>query len=338
MRKFESWMFKSRMFVALLGSATLLFLAIAVGTLFGSHSVDLHAALLDSGVDTQVLFSLRLPRALLATLSGGALAVSGALFQALLRNPLAEPYTLGVSGGSSLGAVIAISLGWDVWGGVPAVTVMSGLGAASVLLIITKVAHSTGLSSNSLLLAGITLSSICGAAILFLSTFAGFSQSFTINRWLIGALDAPAYSTLAGMAVPILAASLIVWWLSRSWNLLAIGEDWASARGISARKLLLTGYVLGSALTAIIVAHSGAIGFVGLIVPHALRLQFGADHRLLIPCSFLLGGAFLTICDLLSRVALAPTEIPVGIVTAALGGPIFIWMLYRQHLGTRSHS
>ena len=216
MRKFESRMFKSRMFVALLGSATLLFIAIAIGTLFGSHSVDLHAALLGSGVDTQVLFSLRLPRAVLATLSGGALAVSGALFQALLRNPLAEPYTLGVSGGSSLGAVIAISLGWDVWGGVPAVTVMSGVGAASVLLIITKVAHSTGLSSNSLLLAGITLSSICGAAILFLSTFAGFSQSFTINRWLIGALDAPAYSTLTGMAVPILAASFIVWWLSRA--------------------------------------------------------------------------------------------------------------------------
>lgn len=303
-------------------------LAFVAAVLVGSRPLNLQQALHGLPPDHEILVSLRIPRALLALWTGGALALSGVLFQALLRESLATPDTLGVSGGASLGAVLAICFGWNSVGGVSAVWGGAFLGSVLVLGLVLLLASDSGhMSSFSLLLAGITVNSICGAIILFLSNLAGFMQSFAVTRWLIGGLDAPAYSTLLGLTAILTPVALIVFWFRREWNVLAMGERWAATRGLSPARLLVIGCVAGSLLTGTITALTGPIGFVGLIVPHALRLWLGADHRILIPSSFLLGAAFVTICDVFSRTVLAPVEIPVGVITALIGGPCFIWML-----------
>lgn len=310
--------------------SSILLACIVIASVFGSTPVHLRDILNRNSTGHEVFFVLRLPRAFMAALAGGSLALAGVLFQALLRDSLATPYTLGVSSGASLGAVVAICLGWNTLAGFSAVPAFSLVGAGLVLLAISRVASRGGMSSQSLLLAGITMNSICGAVIIFLQSITSFTQSLGITRWLMGELDAPEYGILAELSVILIPACLVAWWFGRAWNLLAIGDDWANARGIPARKFLIIGFLIGSVVTAAVTAYTGPIGFVGLIVPHALRLKFGADHRVLIPCSFLLGGAFLVLSDLVSRVLLAPTEIPVGVITALVGGPVFIWMLYSR--------
>jgi iron complex transport system permease protein len=183
------------------------------------------------------------------------------------------------------------------------------------------------MSSFTLLLAGVTINSICLACILFLQYLADFGQSFAIVRWLLGGIEAVEYSTLAWLAAVVIPFVVYLVWKSRDWNLLAVGEEWAAARGVSTSRLMLTGYLMGSFVIGSVTALTGPIGFVGLIVPHALRLRLGADHRLLIPCAFFTGAAFLAVCDTLARTVLAPTEVPVGVITAMLGGPFFIWVL-----------
>jgi len=257
-------------------------------------------------------------------LTGGALSLAGAVFQALLRDALATPYTMGVSSGASLGAVAAIVFGWQragVWGGALS-------GAAIVLLLVLGIAGlGRRMSSFTLLLAGIAINSMCSAMILFVHSIAGLTQSFAVARWMMGGIDSVDYATLGWLALVIFPTAAIVFARGTSWNLMAVGEDWAAARGVSVKSLLLTGYLAGALLTAPVTAVTGPIGFVGLIVPHALRLWTGADHRILLPCSFLAGAAFLAVCDAVARVVLAPADLPVGVVTALLGGPFFIWML-----------
>jgi iron complex transport system permease protein len=210
----------------------------------------------------------------------------------------------------------------------PFIGLLSLAGAGTALLIVLSIAfEGRRLSSFTLLLAGVTMNSISLAIVLFLHNLASFSQSFAISRWLMGGLDAVEYSTLGWLAVGVIPVCLLVVARSRQWNLLAVGEEWASSRGLSTTTYTVLGYIAGSFLTGIVTSLTGPIGFVGLIVPHALRLKLGADHRMLMPCSFLLGAAFLAVCDTLSRTVIAPTEIPVGVVTALAGGPFFIWLL-----------
>jgi iron complex transport system permease protein len=307
--------------------------ALALATLLslpfvGPVPVNLAKALAGRSPDAEIFFYARLPRVLLAFLAGGALAVAGTLFQALLRDPLATPYTLGVSSGASLGAVIAICLGWQELAGLPAVWVAAFAGAAVTLAIVLGIAsEGRRLSSFTLLLAGITINSICLACILFLQYLADFGQSFAIVRWLLGGIDAVPYATLAGLAAAVVPLTLYLTCQAREWNLLAVGEDWAAARGVCVSRRMLAGYLAGSVLTAAVTALTGPIGFIGLIVPHALRMVLGADHRVLMPCSFFLGAAFLGLCDAVARTVLAPAEVPVGVITAMLGGPFFIWLL-----------
>ncbi len=298
-------------------------IAVLLGApLIGSTHISLISALHGVSPDHEIFFYARLPRVLLALIAGAALSVTGTLFQCMLRDPLAEPYTLGVSSGSSVGTVIAISLGWRL-SVLPAI-----LGAAAVLLIVLGMAmEGRRLSSFTLLLTGVTMNSISFAIILFLHSIASFSQSFEISRWLMGQLDAVEYSTLAWMAGPVILICALVTSRAPEWNLLAVGEDWATSRGAHASRLTILGYVAGSILVGLVTTLAGPIGFVGLIVPHALRLKLGADHRVLLPCAFLTGGAFLGVCDVISRVAIAPSEIPVGVVTALCGGPFFLWLL-----------
>ena len=299
----------------------------------GSRHLNLIAALRGVSPDHEILLQLRLPRAILALWTGGALALAGVLFQSLLRNALATPYTLGVSGGASLGAVLAICFGVGAAGPVSGVSMAACVGSAVVLALNVAAASGRGrLSSITLLLAGVTINSMCGAAILFISNMVGFLKSFAMTRWLMGGMDAPAYSTLFWLSVLLAPVCVIVIWYARGWNLIALGDTWAAVRGIETKRLMVIGCIAGSVLTGAVTALTGPIGFIGLIVPHALRLWVGADHRVLAPCSFFLGAAFLTLCDILSRIVLAPVEIPVGVITALLGGPFFIWMLngYRR--------
>jgi iron complex transport system permease protein len=290
--------------------------------LTGSVSIDASRAFAGIEPDRQILMTLRVPRVALALLTGGALALSGVLFQALLRDALATPYTLGVSAGASLGAVVGISLGLAmIWP-------LSIVGALITLVLVLGVASkSRVLSPFTLLMAGVTINSICMAGILFLHSVATNTQSIVITRWLMGGIDSVDLPSLGTLTILVVVAGLYTFKHARRWNALAVGEEWAIVRGVQANRLMLGGYVAGSLLTGAVTALTGPIGFVGLIVPHALRMSLGADHRLLIPSSFFAGGAFLAICDTIARTALAPAEIPVGVITAMLGGPFFIWLL-----------
>lgn len=303
-------------------------IALAVTPLIGSTHIGYARAFAGLSPDREILFYTRLPRVLLSFLAGGALAVAGVLFQALLRDALATPYTLGVSSGASLGAVIAICAGWGEILHVPAIWMCAFAGATVVLFLVVGIAsEGRRMSSFTLLLAGIAINTICLALILFMQYIANFGQTFAIVRWMMGGIDPVPYATLGWFAAGLLPAIGYIFLKSREWNVLAMGEDWAAARGVDTSRLILTGYLLGSFIAGTVTALTGPIAFVGLIVPHALRLRLGADHRLLIPCSFLGGAAFLTICDTIARTVLAPTEVPVGVVTALVGGPFFIALL-----------
>ena len=318
-----------RKFWAVLGISLLFLLAaLLIAPLIGSSDARLLRALAGESPDKEIFFYARLPRVLLAAMGGGALAVAGVIFQALLRDALATPFTLGVSSGASLGAVTAICLGWRLAGAFPAVWVTAFAGAALTMFVVVSIAsEGRRMSSFTLLLSGVTINSICMALILFLHYSAGFAQSFAIVRWLMGGIESLEYSTLGILAVGVLAGFGLTLAKSNDFNLLAVGDEWAATRGVNLKALMLFAYVVGSFLTASVTALTGPIGFIGLIVPHALRLAIGADHRLLIPASFCLGAGFLVICDTLARTVLAPTEIPVGVITAMLGGPFFIWLL-----------
>lgn len=293
--------------------------------LVGSVPLSLERAWSGQQPDSQILRDLRIPRVLLSLLTGGALALAGVLFQALLRNALATPYTLGVSSGAALGAVVAICFA------LPSVWMASVAGAGLTLfLVLGTAAKRRRMSSFTLLLAGVTINSIATAAILFLQSVATLGQSLAITRWLMGGIEAIEYGRLTLLALTILPIAGYSYLHARHWNLLAVGEEWAAARGVATARFVLVGYLLGSLLTGSVTALTGPIGFVGLIVPHAVRLMLGADHRLLIPASFFLGGAFLAVCDTIARVIVAPNEVPVGVITAIVGGPVFIWML-RSH-------
>jgi iron complex transport system permease protein len=295
--------------------------------LIGPTTIHLGRAFSGAWPDAQMFFGVRWPRTLLAMLSGGALAVAGVLFQALLRDPLATPYTLGVSSGASLGAVTAICLGLHQVAGLPALWAAALAGSAAVLVIVLMVAaEGRRMSSFTLLLAGVTINSVVTSLIMLLHNLASVGQSFAIVHWLMGNIDPVDAGTLAWMAVLILPLCGGLCLLARQWNLIAVGEEWAASRGASPQGLLLGGYVAGSVLTAAVTAVTGPIGFVGLVVPHALRLKLGGDHRLLMPASFLAGAAFLAICDTVAR-SLLKVEIPVSVVTALVGGPVFIALL-----------
>ena len=305
----------------LLSAIALLIVAVSA-PMIGSTHIELNKAFARVSPDYEIFFFARLPRVLLAVIGGAALSVTGVLFQCMLRDPLAEPYTLGVSSGASVGAVLAICFGLRPVG------LLSLAGAAIVLLVVVGIAvEGRRLSSFTLLLAGVTMNSMAFAIIMFLHNLATFSQSFAISRWLMGGLDAIEYSTIGWLAAAVIPVSIFFTLRAPQWNLLAIGDDWAASRGVSTTALTMFGYIAGSILTGLVTALTGPIGFVGLIVPHALRIRLGADHRILLPCSFLLGGAFLCACDTLSRTVIAPTEIPVGVLTALAGGPFFIWLL-----------
>lgn len=314
------------------GSAAAFCVAAALLPLLGPSSLDLSRVWGRQEPDWSIFVQLRLSRTLLGLFSGAALALGGSVFQAMLRSALATPDTLGVSSGASLGAVIAIALGGHVALGVSGIWAGALAGAGAVLVLVVAAAtRQRDVSAYGLLLAGVATNSVCWALILLIHSLSGMSESFAISRWLIGSLDAIDYRALAMFIGLEVVVAVLVVRRARQWNLLAVGEAWAGTRGGDVRRLLRFGYVAGSLLAASTVALTGPIGFIGLVVPHLVRVRVSADDRVLMPCAFLFGGVLLASCDALGRVVLAPAEVPAGAITACIGGPYLMWLL-RNHL------
>ncbi len=284
-------------------------------------------------VDAQVFFIARLPRVLAAALVGGALAVAGVVFQALLRNPLASPDTLGVSAGAALGAMTAITFHLDIAVlGLSAIPVASFLGSAGALAIVyaMSVARRRGTSSTVLLLAGVALTAMLSALVRFVQVLADAADTFRSVRWMMGSLDVASYAPISAALVPTLLAFAALASLPRVLDLISLGAEAAEARGVDVSRSERVALVSASLATGAAVALGGPVPFVGIIVPHIVRLLVGSDHRLVLPASALFGASFVVICDLVARTAFSPIELPVGTVTAVLGGPFFLWLLFRH--------
>jgi iron complex transport system permease protein len=284
-------------------------------------------------LDAQIFFVARLPRVLAGALVGSALAASGVVFQALLRNPLATPFTLGVSAGAALGAMLTIALlpALDNILGVSAVPLASFTGSLGATAIVYALARSRrhGLSTDVLLLAGVTLNSFFSALILFVQFLADFTQTFRTVRWLMGDLDVSSYAPLVAALPPLVLAFGAFLFLPRALNLLSLGEEGAAARGIDVHRTQRIAFLSASLATGAAVSLGGPVGFIGIVIPHLVRLLVGADHRLVLPASLFGGAAFLVASDTVARTALAPIELPVGVITAMIGGPFFLWLLIR---------
>ncbi len=272
-----------------------------------------------------VVADLRLPRALSAMVVGAELALAGCLMQVLLRNPLADPYVLGVSGGASVGALSAMLLGLGSW----AISSSALFGALTNMVLVFGLAHGRGSwSSTRLLLTGVVIASGWGALISFLLSVSDDSGLRGMLFWLMGDLSHARLPGLDGLALFICLAIALM--LARPLNLLVRGEMQARALGVSPYPLQLGLYLLASLLTAMAVVRAGNIGFVGLVVPHLLRQLIGSDHRLLLPASVLAGAVLLMLADTVARTVLAPQQLPVGVVTAMIGVPLFLYVLQRR--------
>ncbi len=279
-----------------------------------------------------IFLTIRIPRTLVALFAGGGLAVAGMIYQSIFRNPLADPYTLGVSSGASLGAAlcIVIGIGGSAFG-MSVVTLGALIGAVVSILVIYVFAWSKESNSSTLLLAGVIVATVCSGFIMFIHFVGGLHQSFQILRWLMGGVDGVGYSLFFFMAVPLSVFFIITGLFMPQLDQFLTGDSIAHARGVDIRAsrnffIVITAVAVGS-----IVAVCGPIGFIGILAPHACRMLVpGIKHRFLSLCSFLLGGSFLVITDTLARSIVPPSEIPVGIITAILGGPFFLIVLFRR--------
>jgi len=275
-----------------------------------------------------IIWKIRLPRVLMAALVGAALALGGLVFQALLRNPLAEPYILGISGGSAIGAILGILMGLSRF---PGVGLLAFLGSLSTLAMILLMASGKGmLKKDSLLLSGVMINAFCGAVIMFLVSITQDARLHNIIFWLMGDLslaDLHQVGILAALLIPCFA---LLFWLSHTMNLLLMGKEMAQSMGVNI--VAATVYLLSitSFIVSVTVSHCGLLGFVGLVMPHLLRMLLGSDHRILVPACILGGGTYMILCDLLARSLPGQGEIPVGVITALFGAPLFIFLLLKS--------
>jgi iron complex transport system permease protein len=307
-----------------------------LGVRFGSVPLstgDVLGALAGRGDETtrDIVVRIRMPRVVLAILIGGGLSLAGATFQALLRNPLAEPYILGISGGASVGAVIVLAFGFASAGSW-ALPLAAFAGALVAIGLVFRVATATGhaMDVRVLLLAGVVVAAFFSACIAFILSISPARTVQSAVLWIMGSLAAADWTSVVLTAAYTLPAALLLVGLARPLNLMAIGEETAHYLGTDVEGVKRLSLAIAALITASGVAVAGVIGFVGLVVPHALRLVIGSDHRTLLPFSFLAGAAFLTIADLIARMLLAPTEIPIGVITAFVGVPFFLVLLRRS--------
>ena len=310
--------------------------AIFIGVAYGTEPISLSRAWADpTSLDRAIALRVRLPRVLLAAIAGGGLAVVGVAFQAILRNPLAEPYILGVSGGAALGATVALVLGANaltLFGAsiVPLAAFAGGLAATAIVYALARATNRA--SSTSILLAGIVVNAIASAAITFIKTLVSATKAQELLYWLMGFLDVPSWTSLAGVATYVALGAAVLLSDAAKLNVLALGDEPAQHLGVDVRALERRTFLVGSLVVGAIVSVTGLIGFVGLIVPHALRRVVGPDARSLLPASLFAGGIVLVACDVFARALfrVLHTEPPVGAITALVGGPIFLALLRRR--------
>lgn len=324
---------------ALAALTAMLFASLLAGVALGAVPVapaEVVAALgralrgVDGGLADTLIVGVRLPRVLLAALVGASLAAAGCIYQSLFRNPLADPYILGVSSGAGLGAVLALAATAGAtsarYGAVP---VAAFAGALLTMLLVTKLASWRGrLEAVSLLLAGVAVSYTLAALTSFVMVFAR-EQMAAVVFWMMGGLGAASWPYVGVIGVMFVVGCAAALSMTRELNLMLLGDERAGQLGLSVDRFKLLALAVASLLTAAAVAVAGLIGFVGLMVPHMVRLLLGPDHRVLLPASLLGGASVLILADLIARIILAPVEIPVGIVTALIGGPFFVWLLVR---------
>jgi iron complex transport system permease protein len=331
----DVYLTRERFARVLLVLAAVLAAAVIGSALVGSERIDLSRALFgpaEGNVDAVILLRIRLPRALMGVVVGGALAAAGTVLQALLRNPLAEPHLLGVSGGAAFGGVLALIVA-GASGALPAFLVPLGAfaGALATMLIVYRLGTVHGrLQPYTFLLAGVVCNAFTGALIMALNALADFFQAHGILFWLMGSLQVQSYWLVTASAAYLVVGVLWLLRHTREFNVLSLGEESAAQLGVHVGRTRRVAFAVSSLLVGAAVSVSGMIGFVGLIVPHVTRLLIGADYRLLLPASVLVGGAFLVLADTVARSAFGATEIPVGVVTALCGGPFFIYLLRRE--------
>ncbi len=277
-----------------------------------------------------IILKLRFFRILTAFAVGGSLAVSGMAYQAVLRNPLAEPFILGISGGASVGATICIIAGFA---GISSLFVpgFAFVGALIVLSMVLFLAKGSGKEfSTNVMLSGVIAGTVCSSVLMFMISVMNVDALHSVTWWMLGSLSSVNTTILYSMLILLFLSTIILFLFGRDANSLAMGEEMAFYFGISPKKVSLVILIIASLLTAFSVAMSGIIGFVGLIVPHIIRRLFGANHRRIFPVSVFVGGMFLVICDTFSRTIIYPQELPVGVITSSLGGPFFIWLLNKR--------
>ena len=286
-----------------------------------------------------VLFSVRLPRVLLGSLVGASLALAGTAFQSLLRNPLADPYVLGVSTGASMGTILySLFTGWigfavvnsHVVYGRPLAAFLGAVLTVGAVYLIGGGSSRSGESSQRLLLAGIVLASFLSSVNVFLLTSTNQADLRGIFYWLIGDLSRPVDASIYPVTLLVLVGFLVLYLFSHSLNLIGMGEDDAMILGIEVRRVKTGVYIMASLITGAVVSVSGPIAYIGLICPHMGRMMFGSDNRILFPTVFIFGAIFTLLADTLARTILSPAELPVGIVTALCGAPLFIYLLHRK--------
>jgi iron complex transport system permease protein len=321
--------------LAALGSLAVVATTAALGVgPSGLGAGDVVSILLGGGDPTSrgIVLDVRLPRILLALLVGAALSAAGATYQAVLRNPLADPYVLGISGGAALGAVAAAALSEGATLAAPIARPAAALaGALAMLALLFRLGRARGRTdTTTLLLIGVVLNALASAAILFLVATGDPARFYGVLFFMMGLLESPAWSAVAVTAAVVGAGVGALVLSSHALNVLSLGDEEAAGLGLRVETATWVAVVAASLLIAAAVAFAGIIGFVGLIVPHAARALVGPDHRALVPGSALLGGAFLVLADTAARVVIAPAELPVGVLTALLGGPFFLALLVRR--------
>ncbi len=277
-----------------------------------------------------ILWKIRLPRVLLAALVGGALSLGGLVFQALLRNPLAEPYILGISGGSAIGAIVGILLGLSQF---PGITLTSFGGSLVTLLLILGIsAGQSILRKNALLLSGVMVNAFCSAVIMFLVSMTQDTRLHSIIFWLMGDLSLGNLRHTVILTLFLVPCFVVIFMYANTMNLMLMGKEMAQSMGVNIRRASLVLLLTTSLMVSACVSQCGLIGFVGLVIPHLFRLILGPDHRVLLPASILGGGAYMVLCDLLARALPQQGELPAGVITALIGAPLFVYLLKRSNI------
>ena len=309
----------------------IMFLGISIGSTGGGLKVVVQSLWGDGQTDTTlntIVWQIRFPRVLLAALVGATLSLGGLVFQALLRNPLAEPYILGISGGSAIGAIIGILMGLSRFPGVSLTAFMGS--AATLVLLLVMSSGQTILKKDTLLLSGVMVNAFCAAIIMFLVSITQDARLHNIIFWLMGDLSLTDMQRVAILALTLLPCFILLFWCSHAMNLLLMGREMAQSMGINIKTVMVLLLVSTSFMVSATVSHCGLIGFVGLVMPHLLRLLLGPDHRVLVPACVLGGGAYMVFCDLLARILPKQGEMPAGVITALIGAPLFIYLLKRS--------